>query len=193
MQFGDGTASGGAGHVHESEALGAPGAPINDDRRLVHRAEPAEQCPDVIDGGGPGQVRHVDAGVLDTIPRLPAAGCGVARHRALVTTLRFLAVMVVINLALIPFLLLPPVFPFVFYAANGYLLGREYFELVALRRTNHGEARGLRKAHRGTLFATGTIAAFLLTVPLINLLAPVVATAAMVHLFESWRAGGRGV
>ena len=52
----------------------------------------------------------------------------------------------------------------------------EYFELVALRRIDRSAAQALRKAPRGKLFATGMIAAFLLTVPLINLLTPVVAT-----------------
>ena len=32
----------------------------------------------------------------------------------------------------------------------------------------------------------GMIVALLLTIPGVNLLAPVVATAAMVHLFEAW-------
>ena len=70
---------------------------------------------------------------------------------------------------------------------NGYLLSREYFELVALRRIGPVEARALRKAHRGRLFVAGVIITLLLTVPGVNLLAPVVATAAMVHLFEDCR------
>ena len=117
---------------------------------------------------------------------------GVSTLAGVVSALRFLAVVVVVNLGLIVFLFLPPVFPFVFYGANGYLLSREYFELVALRRNDRDTARSLRRAHRGTLFATGVIAAFALTVPVVNLLAPVVVTAAMVHLFETWRANGGG-
>lgn len=104
------------------------------------------------------------------------------------TTLRFLALMVGLNLVILIFLLFPPVFPFVFYGVNGYLLGREYFELVALRRLQPAEARALRKRHQGTLFAAGVISALVLTVPIVNLLAPIIATAAMVHLLEDWRA-----
>jgi len=104
------------------------------------------------------------------------------------TTLRFLALMVGLNLVILVFLLFPPVFPFVFYGVNGYLLGREYFELVALRRLEPVEAKALRKRHQGTLFAAGVLTAFVLTVPIVNLLAPIIATAAMVHLFEGWRA-----
>ncbi len=103
------------------------------------------------------------------------------------TTLRFLAIMVSLNLVILIFLLFPPVFPFVFYGVNGYLLGREYFELVALRRLEPSEARALRKRHQGTLFVAGVGTAFVLTVPIVNLLAPIIATAAMVHLLEGWR------
>ena len=86
-----------------------------------------------------------------------------------------------------PLFLLGPLIPFVFYAVNGYLLGREYFELVAMRRLDPDAARRLRRAHRGELFVAGVVMAFLLTLPVVNLLAPVVITAAMVHLFEGWR------
>jgi len=119
----------------------------------------------------------------------PASGASVLSGA--IAALRFMAVVGVVNLGLLIFLFLPLVFPFVFCSANGYLLSREYFELVALRRTNRDTARALRRAHRGTLFATGVIAAFALSVPVANLLAPVVVTATMVHLFEMWRAKDR--
>lgn len=119
-------------------------------------------------------------------PELPPAE-GLGLLAALLTTLRYLGVMIVLNLGLLVFLLFPPLFPFVFYAVNGYLLSREYFELVASRRAGADEIRELRKAHRGKLFVAGVIIAVALTIPGVNLLAPVVATAAMVHLFESWR------
>ena len=115
----------------------------------------------------------------------PARDIGVGE--VIVTTAKFLAVLVALNLLTMVFLLFPPVFPFVFYAVNGYLLSREYFELVASRRLDPADALRLRKAHGGTLFVAGIVIAFLLTVPIVNLLAPIIATAAMVHLFEGWR------
>jgi CysZ protein len=105
----------------------------------------------------------------------------------IVNTARFLVVMIVCNLVILVFLPFPLFFPFVFYAVNGYLLGREYFELVALRRADIAEVRALRDVYRGRLFVAGVIIAVLLTVPLVNLLAPIVGTAAMVHLFVAWR------
>ena len=117
------------------------------------------------------------------LPEAPGARLGAA----LGATAGFLAAMVVLNLVVLIFLLIPPLFPFVFYGVNGYLLGREFFELVALRRIGLEEVRHLRKAHRGRLFLAGIVIAFLFTVPGLNLVAPVIATAAMVHLFENFR------
>jgi len=130
------------------------------------------------------------AGIVEArhYPALPPAE-GLSTAAAAVTALGYLGVLVALNVGALLFLLLPPVFPFVFYAVNGYLLSREYFELVALRRIGPDQARSLRRAHRGELFAVGVIMTVLLTVPVVNLLAPVVATAAMVHLFEDWRRG----
>ncbi len=119
-------------------------------------------------------------------PELPAAQ-GVTTGEAVVSALRFLAILIALNVFMLLFLIIPPVFPFVFYAVNGYLLGREYFELVSLRRMEPGAARLLRKQRQGGLFFFGVLVAFLLTVPVINLLTPIVATAAMVHMFEGWR------
>lgn len=119
-------------------------------------------------------------------PDLPAAA-GLALSEEIKAALIFLGVKLAVNLLLLPLLLLGPVFPFVFVAANGYLLGREYFELVALRRLPRAEARALRRSRRWSVTAAGALLALLLTIPVVNLLAPVVGVAAMVHLFETWR------
>lgn len=119
-------------------------------------------------------------------PHLPAV-----RHQGMgeviAITLKFLTIIVVLNILMLVFLLFPPVFPFVFYGINGYLLGREYFELVGMRRLEPGSVTNMRRQHRLTVFVTGLVIAFLLTVPFVNLLAPIVGTAAMVHVFERLR------
>jgi uncharacterized protein involved in cysteine biosynthesis len=108
-------------------------------------------------------------------------------EEAVASAVKFFGLMLLLNLILLPFLLIPPVFPFVFYGVNGYLLGREYFDLVAARRLDPVEARTLRRRHGRTLFIAGVLIALLLTIPFVNLAAPLVATAAMVHLFEAIR------
>lgn len=122
-------------------------------------------------------------------PQLPPA-----RERPMVedllTTLRFAGASILVNLAALPiYLVLMPtgLSILVFYAVNGYLLGREYFELVALRRMALEQAKTMRLAHRGFLWVAGAGITFLLSVPVVNLLAPIVATAFMVHLFEALR------
>jgi CysZ protein len=108
----------------------------------------------------------------------------------LLTTLRFLAVMAVVNLAALPVYLVLLVTGFTIvlvYLVNGYLLGREYFEVVALRRMEPKEARLTFRHHLGRLWLAGAVIAFLFSVPVVNLVAPVVGTAFMVHVFQSLR------
>ena len=113
----------------------------------------------------------------------PATGMGLGGN--VLAAVRFLLVTVALNIVALPFIL-TPLYPFVFFGINGYLFGREYFEVVALRRMNGPAARHLRKRHRLAVFAAGALIAFLLTVPVVNLFAPVVAAAAMTHLIRPW-------
>ena len=103
--------------------------------------------------------------------------------------LTFGALTVALNLLALPFYLLllfvPPFNLLLFYGLNGYLFGREYFEVVAVRRLDPVELRGLRRGRRGRLLLAGAIIAFLLTLPVINLAMPIVAASFMVHVFHS--------
>ena len=110
------------------------------------------------------------------------------KREIIVVTIKFVAISLVLNIVVIPvYAVLFPVSPFVFYALNGYLMGREYFELVVLRRVNSVEAQLLRRAFRGQLFLAGTVIAFMMTIPIVNFIAPVISVAAMVNLVEVWR------
>jgi uncharacterized protein involved in cysteine biosynthesis len=105
--------------------------------------------------------------------------------------LAFAGVTILLNLLALPLYLLlffvPPLNLFVFYGLNGYLLGREYFELVAVRRLEVAIAGRLRRRYRGKVFMAGVIIACLLSLPLINIVMPIVATGFMVHVFEGVR------
>lgn len=105
----------------------------------------------------------------------------------LATTLRFLAVTVVINLLALPIygvLLITGFTVVLVYLVNGYLLGREYFEIVAFRRLDPKAARVLFRNRLGRLWLAGAVITFLFSVPILNLAAPVIATAFMTHLFQ---------
>ncbi|MGO1119461.1 EI24 domain-containing protein [Rhodovibrionaceae bacterium A322] len=110
---------------------------------------------------------------------------------ALIDGLRLAALTLGINFLLLPlyliFLFIPPLNLLLFYAVNGYLLGREYFELAAVRRLTSKSARLLRKKVGGRVIVAGVIIAFFLTIPLVNLLTPIIAAAMMVHLFQEER------
>lgn len=102
---------------------------------------------------------------------------------ALVQALRFFGILIAVNLLALLVYLISTVFaPFVFWAVNGYLIGREYFEMAGIRRMPAREAAALRRAHRLEVWALGTATAAALTVPLANLFAPVIAAAAFTHL-----------
>ncbi len=104
---------------------------------------------------------------------------------SLSTALTFFAVMVVLNLALLPFyLLLPGLNVILFLIVNAYLIGREYFELVAMRHYAPPQVRKLRREYRGRLFLTGLLIAIPLSIPLVNLCGPLFGTAFMVHVFK---------
>lgn len=120
-------------------------------------------------------------------PDLPPAH-SIPWGETLVEAIKFAGVMLLLNILALPiYLLFPAVNLLVFYSLNGYLISREYFELVGQRRVGVKKAKALRKAYQGRLLIAGALTAFLLTIPLVNLLAPVVGTAAMVHLFHRWR------
>jgi uncharacterized protein involved in cysteine biosynthesis len=106
-------------------------------------------------------------------------------------SLRFMAVIVVANLlALIVYavmamtIVLAPFTPLVFWSLNGYLLGREYFQLVAIRRMDPTAARSLFRRNSGKIWFAGALMAIPLSVPLVNLLVPIVGAATFTHLFH---------
>ncbi|HZS84811.1 MAG TPA: EI24 domain-containing protein [Stellaceae bacterium] len=96
----------------------------------------------------------------------------------------------VVNLLALPlYLVLPGLNLLLFYGLNGWLLGREYFELVALRRLDERQLRAFWRSFWPRLVAAGMVIALLLTVPLLNLAAPLIAALFMLHLFERLRRG----
>lgn len=103
----------------------------------------------------------------------------------LIGSVNFLGVLILVNLlALILWPLAGPFVPVLFWAVNGYLLGREYFELAAQRRMTRAEARALRRANGGQIWLAGGLMAVPLTIPVVNLLVPVLGAATFTHLFH---------
>ena len=107
------------------------------------------------------------------------------------TGLVFLVAVIVLNLVMLPFyivaLFIAGLGAVLFYAINGWLTGRLYYELVALRRRSPAEVKAWRKANLLPLWLTGIAIVFLGTVPVLNLIVPVLGTAAMVHVAQTLR------
>lgn len=99
--------------------------------------------------------------------------------------MRFLLILIGVNLiALIFYLLFAPFAPIIFIVVNGILLGREYGQLVAMRHLGKAGAAAFRKRNRLTIWVAGMLMAVPLTIPVINLLVPVVGVATYTHLFH---------
>jgi uncharacterized protein involved in cysteine biosynthesis len=74
---------------------------------------------------------------------------------------------------------------FIFYALNSYLIGWGFYELVAIRHLGLYEASRHRKNIRGRIMASGFLITALFTVPVLNLMAPVLGAAFLVHIFHA--------
>ncbi len=97
---------------------------------------------------------------------------------------RLTAALVVINLIALPVYLIPGLGPVAAYLLNAYLLGREYFEFVAIRRLDKRAVHRVRKGNRVRIIGAGLLIVLLFSVPVLNLLAPVVSAAFMLHVFQ---------
>ncbi len=98
--------------------------------------------------------------------------------------LKFFIVVLAVNIVALFLLLVPGINLIAFYLGNGYLLGREYFELAAMRHLPLAEARQLRKANRITVLLCGLIIAGIASIPILNLITPLFATAFMVRIYK---------
>ena len=115
---------------------------------------------------------------LPPVPRLPLAD-------ALVDSANFFALLLGVNaVAVLLYGFAGPFIPVVFWAVNGFLLGREYFTLAAMRRLGRQGARELRRRHPWRIWAAGTLMAAPLSIPVVNLLIPVLGAATFTHLFH---------
>lgn len=120
-------------------------------------------------------VHYPDLAKIDKIPFLDA----------LADSLRFLALIILANLlALVVYMFATIFAPFVFWAVNGWLLGREYFTLAAARRIGIVAARDMAQQHRGEIWLAGALMAIPMSIPLVNLVVPILGAATFTHMFH---------
>ncbi|RPE66384.1 uncharacterized protein involved in cysteine biosynthesis [Pacificibacter maritimus] len=99
-------------------------------------------------------------------------------------TVGFLGILILANvIALVIYLILNIAAPIIFWALNGFLLGREYFQMVAVRRLGREGAKAARARHGAKIWLSGALMAVPLSIPFVNLLIPVLGAATFTHMF----------
>jgi CysZ protein len=104
--------------------------------------------------------------------------------RALIEGLEFAALALLVYFCALPFVLFAGLGIIILFLANAYLLGREYFELAAMRFRPPHEAKTMRKTNAVYLFLAGMFIAVFVSIPVVNLATPIFAMAFMVHVHK---------
>jgi uncharacterized protein involved in cysteine biosynthesis len=126
-----------------------------------------------------------DAVERDTYPA-ESPGQALPLFRALIEGVTFALLALTVYLCALPFIFFffAGVGVIILFLANAYLLGREYFELAAMRFRPPHEAKMLRKRNAPYIFLAGMVIALFVSIPLVNLATPIFAMAYMVHIHK---------
>ncbi len=123
---------------------------------------------------------HVEAEIAGStcrgraLPVIPALWIGV----------RFSLLSLAVNACALVLLFVPGLNLIAFFGANAYLLGRGFFELAALRYRTLADVKELRRRHGLRITLAGCLCAIVATVPFVNLLTPLFATAFLVRIAQ---------
>jgi CysZ protein len=91
---------------------------------------------------------------------------------------------ILVYLIALPFVLFAGAGFIIFFIATAWLLGREYFELAAMRFRSPQDAKAMRRDNAATVFTAGLFIAAFVSIPIVNLATPVFAMAFMVHMHK---------
>lgn len=104
---------------------------------------------------------------------------------SIIMSLKFFGIVIFGNFCALLLLLVPGVNLIAFFAVNGYLLGREYFQFAAMRFHDERTATMLRARYSTKVVMAGFLIAGFLAIPIVNLLTPLFGAALMVHLHKA--------
>jgi len=125
--------------------------------------------------------RAVERRYYPTLPPARGASIGVQIWDAISVGMRILLLTL---LALVLALILPGIGLILAWLIGGYAIGRGLFVAVAMRRMPRPVAEALYRHARPVILAQGCVMALAGYIPVLNLLIPVVGTAAMVHVLD---------
>ena len=124
-------------------------------------------------------------------PQTAQGGGGAGAGELLIAGLSFTAVSLVLNLLALPLQIASAgTGTVVLLFVNGYLTGRTFFELAALRHVHARDAKALRRKHRVRLFLGGALISFLAMIPFVNFFVPLFGAAMMTHEYNKLSRSG---
>ena len=91
---------------------------------------------------------------------------------------------ILVYLIALPFVFLAGAGFLIFFLAAAWLLGREYFELAAMRFRSPEDAKAMRRDNAATIFTAGLFIAAFVSIPIVNLATPIFGMAFMVHMHK---------
>jgi len=91
---------------------------------------------------------------------------------------------ILVYLIALPFVLIAGAGFLAFFIATAWLLGKQYFELAAMRFRSPADARLMRKENAAAIFTAGLLIAAFVSIPIVNLATPLFGMAFMVHMHK---------
>lgn len=104
--------------------------------------------------------------------------------RAMTEGVKTALLTILVYLIALPFVLILGAGFILFFLATAWLLGREYFELAAMRFRSPEDAKLMRRQHSATVFTAGLFIAAFVSIPVVNLATPLFGMAFMVHMHK---------
>jgi uncharacterized protein involved in cysteine biosynthesis len=111
-------------------------------------------------------------------------GVALPLSRAMTEGVKTALLTILVYLIALPFVFFAGLGFIAFFIATAWLLGREYFELAAMRFRSPEEAKAMRRDNAATIFTAGLIIAAFVSIPIVNLATPLFGMAFMVHMHK---------
>ncbi|MDA9409027.1 sulfate transporter family protein [Bradyrhizobium sp. CCBAU 45384] len=105
-------------------------------------------------------------------------------NQAILEGIKTALLTIVVYLAALPLVFLAGAGFLIFFLAAAWLLGREYFELAAMRFRSPEDAKAMRRDNAATIFTAGLFIAAFVSIPVVNLATPIFGMAFMVHMHK---------
>lgn len=126
--------------------------------------------------------------VADVVEReyYPAERPGTALpfNQAVLEGIKTALLTILVYLVALPLVFLAGAGFLIFFLAAAWLLGREYFELAAMRFRSPEDAKAMRRDNAATIFTAGLFIAAFVSIPVVNLATPIFGMAFMVHMHK---------